>query len=213
MWAAGCVLAELLLRQPLFVANDPGRGPDRDTRERRDQLAHIYRMLGTPVDPLADSNGSCSSTHTEAQQYSSDDATEAAQSMATALCSTGWQTAFLSGGNSSRGTSSAAMTPPLPAANVWPGASALPGFCNFEKRACIPLADIMRPAVQRGVASELCLDLLSKLLRYDPSSRISAEEAMAHSWFSAEPRPCAPSLLPRGGAGKPSSGSGGIVRR
>jgi serine/threonine protein kinase len=40
MWSVGCVLAELLLRQPLF----PGLETDMS------QLAHIFRLLGSPID-------------------------------------------------------------------------------------------------------------------------------------------------------------------
>jgi cell division cycle 2-like protein len=36
--------------------------------------------------------------------------------------------------------------------------------------------------------SETGLDLLQKLMTYDPSKRISAEEALKHPWFKEEPR-------------------------
>ena len=32
--------------------------------------------------------------------------------------------------------------------------------------------------------TDLGVDLMSKLLAYDPSKRISAEEALKHPWFS-----------------------------
>ncbi|KXS20528.1 Pkinase-domain-containing protein [Gonapodya prolifera JEL478] len=37
---------------------------------------------------------------------------------------------------------------------------------------------------------ESALDLISKLLAYDPAQRPSAVEALAHTWFSEEPLPC-----------------------
>lgn len=37
--------------------------------------------------------------------------------------------------------------------------------------------------------SECGLDLLQKLLAYDPEARISAAEALQHPWFAEEPLP------------------------
>lgn len=48
------------------------------------------------------------------------------------------------------------------------------------------------------------LDLLSKLLTYDPAKRITAEEALNHPYFSESPAPQDPSLFPTW----PSKGSG-----
>ena len=36
--------------------------------------------------------------------------------------------------------------------------------------------------------SDLGLDLLQKMMTYDPSKRLSAEEALKHPWFREEPR-------------------------
>ena len=197
MWAAGCVLAELLLRSPLFATGDPGFGPDRDTRERRDQLAHIYRLLGTPVDSTTDvppSPTAAAGSEAADGEGSTPPATvvEGEASLAGALCRRAGPELL---------SPVAAAAPPLRGGlgppNVWPGCTALPGFCDFEQREPCGMADILRPAVQSGLASPLAVDLLSRLLRYDPASRASAAEAAAHPWFFAAPAPSPPEALPR----------------
>jgi len=50
----------------------------------------------------------------------------------------------------------------------------------------------------------LGLDLMSKLLAYDPTQRISAEQALRHPYFSESPAPQHPSLFPT----FPSKGAG-----
>ena len=40
-------------------------------------------------------------------------------------------------------------------------------------------------------------DLLSKMLLYNPRTRINAKEALNHSWFREEPLPCAPADMPK----------------
>ena len=52
----------------------------------------------------------------------------------------------------------------------------------------------MHPAL--AGASAGCVDLLSRLLAYDPRTRLTAEEALAHPWFSAAPAPLPPAALP-----------------
>ena len=40
------------------------------------------------------------------------------------------------------------------------------------------------------------VDLLEKLLQYDPVKRLTAAQALEHAWFSEEPVPCESSELP-----------------
>ena len=46
-------------------------------------------------------------------------------------------------------------------------------------------------------ASEDALDLLSKLVAFDPRRRPSAAQALAHRYFATAPPPTTPSALPR----------------
>jgi serine/threonine protein kinase len=69
----------------------------------------------------------------------------------------------------------------------------LSGFAEFEAREPQPWAEILRPC---RAASPLLLDLLARMLQYDPARRITAAEALQHPWFAAAPAPAPPSALP-----------------
>lgn len=184
MWAVGVVLAELLLRQPLF----PGRN-------EADQLAQVIRLLGAPLDPElpAEDEGMTPDAELSAEDV---------DSVAFGVLSEGVVPHHPEGGE--RGPveqaaaggegSSAADRSGLPLRHdpSWPGCSLLPGFVPFEERPALPWRDIFPPSL----ASDTAVDLLSRLLVYDPARRLTASEARRHRWFSVEPSPCAPSDLP-----------------
>jgi cell division cycle 2-like protein len=44
--------------------------------------------------------------------------------------------------------------------------------------------------------TDLGIDLMKKLLAYNPSKRITASEALRHPWFNESPKPCIPSEMP-----------------
>ena len=44
--------------------------------------------------------------------------------------------------------------------------------------------------------SDIGLDLLNKLLNYDPNKRITAEAALKHSWFKEAPSACNVNEMP-----------------
>lgn len=44
--------------------------------------------------------------------------------------------------------------------------------------------------------SDITLDLLKSLLTYDPKTRLTVKQALAHPYFTESPRAQDPSLLP-----------------
>ena len=67
-----------------------------------------------------------------------------------------------------------------PSESVWPGVSQLPDWkSTFPQWSSKPLAEHI-PMLNND---PLLVDLLSRMLAYDPSYRISARDALAHPWF------------------------------
>ncbi|KAE8230538.1 hypothetical protein CF326_g4459 [Tilletia indica] len=111
MWSVGCILGELLLKEPLFTG-----------KNEADQVVKIFKLLGQP--------------------------TEAA----------------------------------------WPGYSKLPD-ARLASSVAQPYSALRS---KFKYCSDSCLDLLKKLLAYDPAQRLSADEALSHPWFSESPAPAHP---------------------
>ncbi|XP_071709927.1 uncharacterized protein [Rutidosis leptorrhynchoides] len=75
---------------------------------------------------------------------------------------------------------------------IWPGYSKLPGVkAKLVKQPFNTLRRRFGAATFTGapMLTELGLDLLNKLLTYDPSKRISAKDALNHQWFCEAPLP------------------------
>lgn len=87
---------------------------------------------------------------------------------------------------------------------MWPGLSKLPNVKSFNLNAAPPFvaslsypldesdADLSRYSALRQTfryTTAHGLDLLSRLLTYDPAKRISADEALRHPYFSESPLP------------------------
>lgn len=73
-----------------------------------------------------------------------------------------------------------------PTEDMWPGFSKLPNAKSFNLNAAPPysaLRQTFRYTTAHG------LDLLSRLLTYDPAKRISADEALKHPYFAESPLP------------------------
>ncbi|KAK2389319.1 cyclin-dependent kinase G-2 [Trifolium repens] len=122
MWSLGCIMAELLAKEPLF-----------NGRNEFDQLNKIFRILGTPNE------------------------------------------------------------------TIWPGFSKLPQLkANYVKHQYNLLRKKFPATSFTGspVLSDSGLDLLNKLLTYDPEKRINAEDALNHEWFREVPLPKSKEFMP-----------------
>lgn len=189
MWSVGCILAELLLRQPLFPAQ---------SHSDRDQAATVFRLLGTPIDslpPVPDRERAPPS----ARQQAANSAGTGGYSIAAAIASVsvpGTETRSISnsGDDAALQTNTAPDLPPVPVAADWPGCTSLPGYAEFEQRGTQPWREVMRTAA--STATPLAVDLLARMLSYDPASRISASDALRHPWFGSSPAPTPPAQLP-----------------
>ncbi|KAG0174869.1 hypothetical protein DFQ28_008580 [Apophysomyces sp. BC1034] len=87
-----------------------------------------------------------------------------------------------------------------PTPEGWPGFSELP----HAKNVSLTKNQYSTLRTRFPYLTEAGMDLLSKLLTYDPAKRITAEEALQHPYFSESPLPKDPSLFPTW----PSKGSG-----
>eukprot|EP00232_Nephroselmis_pyriformis_P008002 CAMPEP_0182893498 /NCGR_PEP_ID=MMETSP0034_2-20130328/24507_1 /TAXON_ID=156128 /ORGANISM="Nephroselmis pyriformis, Strain CCMP717" /LENGTH=339 /DNA_ID=CAMNT_0025027243 /DNA_START=225 /DNA_END=1240 /DNA_ORIENTATION=+ len=78
-----------------------------------------------------------------------------------------------------------------PTEDMWPGMKALPDYVEYLKVAPPPLRSLFP-----GAGEDL-LDLLSRMLAYDPLRRVTAEAALKHRYFSNHPLPTPPGKLPK----------------
>ncbi|KAI9106265.1 kinase-like domain-containing protein [Phlyctochytrium arcticum] len=87
-----------------------------------------------------------------------------------------------------------------PNERIWPSMKSLPG-CKTFSFVNQPYNNLRS---RFSYLTENGLDLMSKLLTYDPEKRISAEDALRHPYFSEQPLPKDPSMFPT----FPSKGAG-----
>ncbi|XP_008647574.1 cyclin-dependent kinase D-1 isoform X2 [Zea mays] len=78
-----------------------------------------------------------------------------------------------------------------PKSSQWPDMVYLPDYVEYQYVAAPPLRTLL------PMASDDALDLLSRMLTYDPKARISAQQALEHRYFSSLPAPTRPSQLLR----------------
>mmetsp|Transcript_12665 Transcript_12665/g.30046 ORF Transcript_12665/g.30046 Transcript_12665/m.30046 type:complete len:339 (-) Transcript_12665:119-1135(-) len=78
-----------------------------------------------------------------------------------------------------------------PTEQQWPGMKELPGFMEFQRTKPVPLRTIFKDA------SDEALELLSQMVQFDPTRRITAEEALKHRYFCTDPKPTPTAELPR----------------
>ncbi|KAF2068451.1 hypothetical protein CYY_010221, partial [Polysphondylium violaceum] len=72
----------------------------------------------------------------------------------------------------------------------WPGVTCLPNYIRFTEHPATPFKQLFT------AANDEAIDLLTKLLTYHPLSRISAEEALRHPYFTTGPKATDPKDLP-----------------
>jgi len=79
----------------------------------------------------------------------------------------------------------------FPTPLVWPAFNSLPNAHLISSRGMPSMSSIKK---QFSMISASGVDLLSRLLAYDPSRRIRPSEALEHPWFAESPLPCLPVL-------------------
>ncbi|KAG9322799.1 hypothetical protein KVV02_005547 [Mortierella alpina] len=93
----------------------------------------------------------------------------------------------------------------MPNDKIWPGYSKLPLVSHVPN--FVQPYNLLRTRLP--YLTENGLDLMSKMLMYDPAKRITAEDALKHPYFSEAPPPKHPSMFPTW----PSKGEGRTARR
>lgn len=83
----------------------------------------------------------------------------------------------------------------LPSESIWPGFSRLPGASDVLRgRAGDQHFSTIKE--QMPYLSERGVQLVRRLLTYDPGGRITASEALLSPWWAEEPWPSTPARLP-----------------
>jgi len=79
-----------------------------------------------------------------------------------------------------------------PSEKIWPGFNNLPAVKKMKFNE-YPVSNLR---AKFGNLSEIGLGLLIKFLTYDPTQRVTAEDAMKHSYFTEPPLPIDPAMFP-----------------
>ncbi|XP_015272696.1 PREDICTED: cyclin-dependent kinase 7 [Gekko japonicus] len=78
-----------------------------------------------------------------------------------------------------------------PTEELWPGMTSLPDYVTFKQFPGMPLHHIF------SAAGDDLLELLQGLFIFNPSTRLTATQALKHSYFSNRPAPTPGNQLPR----------------
>lgn len=82
-----------------------------------------------------------------------------------------------------------------PNEKVWPGYSSLQLVTKASMPDCPP-ANFKGRFTKEGILTDIGYDLLRKMLTYNPSTRVTAEEALQHKYFSELPLAVDPAMFP-----------------
>ncbi|OBA23694.1 Pkinase-domain-containing protein [Metschnikowia bicuspidata var. bicuspidata NRRL YB-4993] len=82
-----------------------------------------------------------------------------------------------------------------PTPQVWPTIQKYPDYQAFKQNFCQNTSTLYSPNLENwykviGGKNKECLALLKELFQYDPSLRVSADDAMVHPYFLEEPKVC-----------------------
>ena len=88
-----------------------------------------------------------------------------------------------------------------PTEETWPGLSSLPSYMEFSPKAPVPVEQLLTNS------SEEARSLFTGLMHLDPNKRLTAEQALAHPYFTGPnaPKPTPLHQLPRVSKSRPSS--------
>lgn len=81
-----------------------------------------------------------------------------------------------------------------PNSKIWPGIEHLPLYQRWEKN--LPENTLNNLRVKFPDETDGCLDLLNRMLRFDPERRESAASSLQHYFFSEAPSPQEPRYMP-----------------
>ena len=91
-----------------------------------------------------------------------------------------------------------------PNEKIWPGFASLAPALQLPHYPYNQLSVTFQGLGREGV------NLLGRLLTYDPSKRITAEKALQHAWFAEQPQPTEEDRMPRWGDEKAGGSGSGV---
>lgn len=106
-----------------------------------------------------------------------------------------WRRAFLPSATDAEHILQICQALGAPAESNWPGVSQLPLYTNFAAEYPLKGRDAFRAYFPP--LGELGVDLIMKMLTFDPRKRITAREVLEHEYWTAEPAPTRNEDLPK----------------